>query len=197
MIELRTHIVGVILAGGKSSRMGQNKAMLEFRGKPFIQHIAETLKYFFEKVIVISDDLEVYKFMNLPIYNDHYKNSGPLAGIHAAMINIRKNLFVTSCDIPMIEKEVIHSLIKLSDDGDIITYSINGNVQPFPGIYKNSCRTELEIALNNKNLSVHNFIKNCKLKIFPFEKYFQKNSSLTFENINTSFQYLSLLKSDL
>jgi molybdopterin-guanine dinucleotide biosynthesis protein A len=191
-----TSLTGVILAGGKSRRMGQDKALLEYHGKPFIQHIAETLKGVFKKVVIISDEGAKYKFLNLPIYSDAYKNCGPLAGIHAALTNTRDDVFVTSCDTPLIEKKVIQTLLEISTEGNIFIFSIFNNVQPFPGIYKFDCLDELEFAIKSGDLSVHNFIKKCKLKIFPLEEYFQSSIEVTFKNINTPFQYQSLLNSN-
>lgn len=189
-------LTGVILAGGKSQRMGCDKALLQYRGKPFIQHIAETLQSIFEKVIIISDRGEEYKFLNLPIYSDVYKNCGPLAGIHTALINTRDDIFVTSCDTPLIEKKVVQTLFKISTEGNIFIFSIYGTAQPFPGIYRLDCLDELEFAIKSGDLSVYNFIKKNKLKVFPFEQYFQSSVKVTFENINTPFQYQSLINSD-
>ncbi|MBA4312363.1 MAG: molybdenum cofactor guanylyltransferase [Chlorobiaceae bacterium] len=190
-------ITGVILAGGKSHRMGQDKALLEYRGKPFIQHIAEILKGIFDKVIIISDDGEKYNFINLPIYSDIYKNCGPLAGIHAALKQNQYDIFVTSCDTPVIEKKVIQTLLKISTEGEIFTFSINKRIEPFPGIYKFDCLNRLESEIDSGNLSVQKFIKKCKSKVFPFEKYFPISKEAVLKNINTPNQYKSLLKSDI
>ena len=72
-------VTGVILAGGRSSRMGEDKALLQYNGKPFIQHIAETLLQILPHVIVISDRQKEYSFLNLPIYPDLFCDCGPLA----------------------------------------------------------------------------------------------------------------------
>ncbi|MDI6767277.1 MAG: molybdenum cofactor guanylyltransferase [Bacteroidota bacterium] len=194
-MELRTDIVGVILAGGKSSRMGQNKAMLEFRGKPFIQHIAETLKEIFEEVIIISDDTEAYKFLYLPVYVDVYKNCGPLGGIHSAFINSNtENIFVASCDLPFINFDVVRFLIDHHSHNEVTVFSVDQQIQPLFGLYNRSCFLELENHLKQKRCSVLQFINNIHANVIQLKSSLAITFSENLKNVNTLEDYQALFK---
>ena len=75
-----------ILAGGKSSRMNyNNKALLSYKEKKFIEYIIEAGKDY-KEIIIISNNLQEYKGFNLRVVEDIYKGNGPLSGIHSALI---------------------------------------------------------------------------------------------------------------
>ena len=73
-----------ILCGGKSSRMKSEKGLVNFRGKPFVQHIIETVEKITDEIYLVTKNEEYQKF-DLPLIQDVYKGQGPLAGIHAAL----------------------------------------------------------------------------------------------------------------
>ncbi len=76
-----------ILAGGKSSRMNyNNKALLSYKEKKFIEHIIEAGKEY-KEIIIVSNNIEEYKDFNVRVVKDIYKGNGPLSGIHSALIN--------------------------------------------------------------------------------------------------------------
>jgi molybdenum cofactor guanylyltransferase len=189
-----TDIIGVILAGGQSSRIGSDKALLIYRDKAFIQLITDELKNVFKEVIVISDHGKEYKFLGLPIYEDIYKNKGPLAGIHAALTITKKDIFVVSCDLPLVNEDLILSLLKASSSQEIAAFSVNGLIQPLFGIYKFSCVKKLESDLEAGKLSVHKFIRDCQSQIFDAENFLFKNVSPLLRNINSFEQYQTLLR---
>lgn len=111
-MKSRPDIVGVILAGGKSSRMGTNKALRELDGLPLIAHVARTMQHVFKRVLIVADDAEPYRFLRLPIYPDIFKDSGPLGGIHAGFVySGAKSIFVAACDTPFISGALLEYII--------------------------------------------------------------------------------------
>ena len=90
-----TDITGIILAGGKSTRMGANKSFLKIGEQTVIERITYLMKSVFTNVIIISNTPDEYIFLNLPIYEDVYKGKGPLAGIHSGLKNsdTQKNFY--------------------------------------------------------------------------------------------------------
>jgi molybdenum cofactor guanylyltransferase len=142
------HITGVILAGGECAPKDcVDKSLLIFDGKPFIQHIAETLQEVFENVIIISDRADDYKFLNLPVHADIIKDCDPIGAIHSALVNIEtEEAFIVSSDMPFIRKEIIYYILKKENGADITILNSEGKIQPFCGLYKSSCI--LPIAMN-------------------------------------------------
>lgn len=105
-----------ILAGGKSSRMGTDKALLEYEGKQFIRQIAEELSWFDERIIArgsnggFGDELE----REWTVIPDIYPEHGPIGGLHAVLSACESDaLFVVTCDMPLIESELVRELCEL------------------------------------------------------------------------------------
>ena len=104
-------ITGIILAGGKSSRMGTDKGFLVLKGKSFIQHSIDVLKPLVSEIIIVSDNPE-YDAFNFKRIEDIIKDAGPIAGICSGLkaSSSQYNL-VLSCDIPLIKAEILQKLI--------------------------------------------------------------------------------------
>ena len=76
-------ITGIILSGGKSSRMGKNKSLLKIGDKTIIERMCDLMKSLFTEIILITNTPDDYSFLDLTVYKDVYKHKGPLAGIHS------------------------------------------------------------------------------------------------------------------
>ena len=106
------NITGIILSGGKSTRMGENKSLMKLGDRTVIEHTLLLMQSLFSDVILITNTPDEYKFLNIPLYEDVYKYRGPLAGIHSGLINsITEENFVISCDIPLITKKA-HKILQ-------------------------------------------------------------------------------------
>ncbi len=102
----------VILAGGRSLRMGCDKRMLSINGRSMIQHIACQLKKRFSEVIVSANDPERFVFLGLRIVVDREPGLGPLMGIASALAAVRNDrAFVMSCDTPEINFAFIERML--------------------------------------------------------------------------------------
>ncbi len=93
MKNKRTEITAFILSGGKSSRIGTDKALLSIEGKPLVQRLVELLDSIFSEVVISSNELDLYNFTGKKIVQDIYAGRGPLAGIHSALkyTNTKRN----------------------------------------------------------------------------------------------------------
>ena len=155
-------ITGIILCGGKSSRMGVNKAFLKLGGSYIIETISKLLKDLFERVIVITNDTNLYKFLELDLYEDIYKGKGPLGGIHSGLIHSKtEENFIMSCDIPLISKETIKFITDFPSAKSIKVPNADGYIQHLCGIYSKSCLSLIdEILCRDEN---HINKKECKV----------------------------------
>jgi len=201
-----TDITGIILAGGKSTRMGANKSFLKIGEQTVIERITYLMNSVFANVIIISNTPDEYTFLNLPIYEDVYKGKGPLSGIHSGLKNsdTQKN-FIISCDIPLMNKEMIEYIVNYKTNKSITICKANGFLQPFAGLYDKSLVNEIENRLNDKSehinhtnekerkqCKVMSFIKSTDVEILNPEE-FVGYSENTFMNINTKEDYEKLL----
>lgn len=188
--ELRSDMVGVILAGGKSSRMEKDKALLLLDGETFIKRISDQLKNNFRSSIIISEKNEDYFSVGLKTHQDIYNNCGPLGGIHSALKNSEtKSVFIISCDLPLITSDIFQHLIKYSSD--VVVPSYKNIIQPLCGVYSRSLIPSLETFLNNGSRKVHDFIKTVNSIVVPFDSFnFPVNP---FMSINTPEQFKTLI----
>lgn len=189
---IHKNITGIILAGGKSTRMGENKSLLEINGKKIILIIKELLKNIFEDVIIISDNCFDYNFLNIPVYPDFFKNKGPLSGIHSGLMNSRneKN-FMISCDMPLVSLELINYIIEYRTEKDIIVTSVRGNIQPLCGIYGKSILSKMDRLLSDEqtgNYSIHRLLNLTDSEIIEISDKEFYNENIFF-NINNKEDY--------
>jgi molybdopterin-guanine dinucleotide biosynthesis protein A len=142
-------ICAVILAGGKSSRMGSNKALLDFGGQPLIALLVERIRPLTDQILISSNDPSHYKFLNLPVIPDRYQGHGPLAGLHAAMICNDCALYIAiACDLPNLRAPLLRKLISLAEGYDAaIPRSSDGLAHPLCAVYRRTCLPALEDSL--------------------------------------------------
>ncbi|WP_337872504.1 molybdenum cofactor guanylyltransferase [Ignavibacterium sp.] len=197
MNQIYSDITGVILAGGKSSRMGTDKSFLKLGDQTIIERIAELMKSIFSKLIIITNTPEEYKFLNLPLYEDIYKWKGPLAGIHSALTHsTTEKIFVLSCDVPLMRREMIQYLVEYKSEKQIIFCEAAGYHQPLVGVYSIEIYSEVEKFLTQNEMSdksIHQFLKNVDAEIIHPEKLpFYKDE--LFFNVNKPEDYNQIQK---
>ena len=151
-------VTGIILSGGKSSRMGQNKSLLKVGDKTIIERVRDLMKSLFPEVILITNELDIYKFLNLPSYEDVYTYKGPLAGIHSGLVHSSNETnFIISCDIPFINPEMIKYIIDFKTEKVITIAKADGYIQQLAGKYSMGCLNTAEeileeyVNLENRN----------------------------------------------
>lgn len=195
-------ITGIILAGGQSKRMGLNKSFLKLGDKTIIVRTAELLKSVFEKVILITNTPQEYKFLQLPLFEDIYKDQGPLGGIHSGLMHSKteKN-FVISCDMPLITKEIIEFIINYKTEKIITVAEADGFVQQLCGVYPKKVLPEIikildedfqeESGNGNKKrgCKVLRLVKELNAEIINIESEFDGYQEGMFYNMNKPDEY--------
>lgn len=144
-------VTGIILSGGKSSRMGGNKSLLKFEDQTIIERVRDLMKSLFNEVILITNDPADYKFLSIPIFEDLFKQKGPLAGIHSGLTHSssEKN-FIISCDLPFITPEMIKYLVDFRTEKLITVAKATGHIQQLAGKYSKESVYEAEKILNDQ-----------------------------------------------
>ena len=160
----------VILAGGKSSRMGKDKGLMSLNGKPMIKHIIDTVKELDLDSIIISNDKK-YECFGIPVYEDIFKDIGPLGGIHAGFENTQTSkILILSCDMPYINKNIINYILKNSKLNNIVITKHGKNIHPLIGIYDRKIVNLLLESIKNKQLKTINLVKKLKCCILDLTK---------------------------
>ena len=168
-----------ILAGGESSRMKTNKALLDIKGITLIESIAKQL-HSFDEVVIVGNPLS-YKHLPYRVIEDIEKNKGPLAGIHSALTDAQDQCFICTCDSPIILKDYF-----ISETG---IFQLNGEAIFFPMIASSEDIQKIESLLSGTNWSIKNYLKTCPKQIHHI------TSSQPIWNLNTPSKYNDYLES--
>ncbi|MEW6196177.1 MAG: molybdenum cofactor guanylyltransferase [Bacteroidota bacterium] len=199
---LNNDVCGVILSGGKSSRMGTNKALLKIDDQTIIERVFYLMKDVFDEVVISTNEPELYGFIDTEKVVDKFPGFGPLAGIHSALSTAQaKKIFITTCDLPFINSSLIKFLLNVKTEEMIVVPKAEDRIQFLCGIYDRKILPLLEnILLNvleakNKNqevknsaLSLWNFAERVGVEIVDVEEKIFYMMDLFF-NINSPEDY--------
>ena len=190
---MKKDMTGIILAGGKNSRMGTNKAFLEINGIRLIDNIlAIYQKVFSEIIIVTNDPLSYTEFSDTIIVTDIYKEKGALGGIYTGLFYATYNYsFVAACDMPFLNEDfIIYLTGQVDNKHDIIVPQLPEGFQPLHAIYSKNCLSHIKKLLSVDKLKIAGFYK--EVRLFPIAeekiKPFNKDGRL-FLNINTPEEF--------
>jgi molybdopterin-guanine dinucleotide biosynthesis protein A len=139
---------GFLLAGGKSSRMGVDKAFLPFRGRPLVEHTLTIMRQVCSPVTVVGDPATYARYGQ--VVSDIFPGSGPLAGIHAGLLSTSSNLnLFLAVDMPFVSAPLLTFLFSVAEESDAIVVAPRTarGLQPLCGIYHRSFAGIAEKAL--------------------------------------------------
>jgi len=160
----------VILVGGKSSRMGTNKAFLELKGKTFIELQIELLREMFDEISISANTPSEYEYLNLPIFKDIYPGKGPLGGIYTSLINSSSlHTFMLACDMPFVGPELIKHLKDLTKEYDVVIPKSENGLEPLHAFYSKNCIEPIKRELDENNLRIRSFFPQVNVKIVELD----------------------------
>ena len=186
------HATGIILAGGKSSRMGEDKGLVLLNGKPMVQYIIEVLKEVVSDIIIISNN-ESYTKFGIPVYADIIKDKGPVGGIYTGLYNSKTELnFCISCDVPMISSDFILWLLKRSGKSYITIPMYKDKVHQMIGVYSKHVLSNFKESTEKGHLKLSQVNSDMACEIIDIEKEYANFDELIFSNINTKNELRSI-----
>ena len=179
-------MTGVILAGGKSKRMGQNKALMDLQGKPLIQHVLDNLRTFTEQQIIIGDPALYSKF-GVPVFADEHLGKGPLAGIQSALQHSTTELnFIVGCDMPNIEASILKHLEQYIDgEHDAFVPIHDGLIEPLCAVYLQRCLQPFTECLEQDVLKLSEAFDRVRVKFVEVGPGTGLEDLDVFKNLNT------------
>ncbi|HSW40457.1 MAG TPA: molybdenum cofactor guanylyltransferase, partial [Acidobacteriota bacterium] len=180
--SMKKKLSGAILAGGQGRRLGGvAKGMILVNGRPIIARVAETLAGFVEETIIVSNDANIYRFLELPVFPDDEAGRGPLQGIVTA---IRKSawdqVIVAPCDMPYVTPEAIRTLLSYAHDADAVVPLSAKGWEPLFAVYSKACLAAAEKVLESGRRRIIEFLPDVRTVYIPAGEF---DESLWF-NIN-------------
>lgn len=185
-----SNIAGVILAGGKNTRIGgTSKAFIQLNDTSFLNLITSTIEQLFNDIIIVTNNPQDYSGIknNYSIITDKIKGIGPLGGIYSALFHCSAEaIFVVPCDMPYLNKQVIEQEIDVYNrsDCDALIPRMGSFIEPLHAIYKKSTFSILQSLLNEtQDYSIRTFLKLINVQYMEVED--NKSTRQAFTNINT------------
>jgi molybdopterin-guanine dinucleotide biosynthesis protein A len=187
----------VILAGGKSLRMGRNKALLELGGETLIRRLYSSLDTAFDEVLISANDPETYDFLDAAFVPDIYEAGGCLAGLHAGLLSARgESCFFAACDMPFVNIDLVRYLGSFSAEYDLVVPVSRSGLEPLHAFYSRSCLPHIERQLDEGNLKIIDFFDKVRVREVTVDEMSEYDPhELSHFNINTQADYDFALKS--
>lgn len=180
---------GILLAGGKSTRMGEDKAFMKYNNRFLYEHSLSVLSVFSEEILISSSNPRFDK-TDYSIIPDETPGLGPLGGIYSCLKKIKYNYaIVLPCDLPLISGVIIEKLIIATENSEI-TIALNHNNLPEPliGIYSISAIPAMQEMIETNQFKMQELFTRVKTR---FVKIPGTNKN-TFHNINNPDEFNAL-----
>ncbi|MBI4771213.1 MAG: molybdenum cofactor guanylyltransferase [Chloroflexi bacterium] len=190
----------VLQAGGKSTRMGQDKALVPFVGKTLIEHVLAQTEGLATDTIVITNRPDAYRFLGLPLFADVFPDKGALGGLYSAIYHApQPHCLVLACDMPFVNRPLLKHLIALAPDFDAVMphltplpsltatpppspglparergegsgRGVRTDAEPFRAVYSKACLGPIRAALKAGRMRVISFFDEVRIRFVDREE---------------------------
>jgi len=175
----------IIVAGGNSVRMGQDKSMLPVGGQPMIEHIIGQIRPYFDQILISADDKSKYSFLGVEVIPDEVEGRGPLGGIASALKASASELnFVVACDMPEVDMALVRAMLRDGREFDaVVPRRGPSRYEPLFAVYKKGVVAGIAAGLLSGNYRIMDALSGCKIK------YVDLGDNEVIKNLNTTGDY--------
>ena len=178
---------GFVLAGGRSSRMGRDKALLDLNGVTLLDQIASRVEIAAGNVTIIAPQGR-YRDLRFPVIADAVEHCGPLGGVFTALsITGASWNLIAACDMPSLTVEFLEDLFRAAEAGDVdaVVPETAGGLDPLCAVYHRTCLEKAVWAIDHKIFKMHDFVSTLRLRRWAVP------DAAPLENVNTPDQWES------
>jgi len=191
-----TNIGGVILCGGRSSRMGRSKAWLPIGEECLLQRVVRVVASVVDPVVVVAAVGQELPPLpeGIEIVHDHHDSKGPLAGLAAGLAALdgrAEAVYVSSCDVPFLNADFIRTVIEQLGTHAIAVPRIGDYSHPLGGVYRLSVRPAVEAMLTEDRLRLRDLFDELPARFLGAEAFADLKSLI---NVNTPDEYEAALQ---
>ena len=190
---------GIVLCGGKSTRMGVPKATLPFGNETMLQRVVRILHTVASPIVVVAAREQSLPELaaDIIVTRDEREAQGPLEGLRAGLSALPASIdvaYATSCDVPLLEPAFVTRMVELLGDHDIAVVEVDGFPHPLSAVYKRNTLPQIESLLAVKRLRpVFLFDMMRTRRVRPEEMIAVDPELRTLRNLNTKEDYLAAL----
>lgn len=181
-------VSGVVLAGGKSRRMGgAPKALLPFGEAPLIRHVVQTLESVLPESLVVTNTPELYAFLGRPMVADVYPDGGSLGGIYSGLLAAPgEAALCVACDMPFLSADLLAYLASRAGEADVVVPDAAGELQTLHAVYAKACLPAMQRRLAAGRLRITGFFDEVRVLRVPAETVAAlADPELALMNLNT------------
>jgi molybdopterin-guanine dinucleotide biosynthesis protein A len=189
-VDAIPHMTGVILAGGKSRRMGEDKRFVTVGGVTLLDRCRSVMVENFSEVLIITaQDSPPLEAAGCSVHQDLIPDCGSLGGLYTGLYHARHNrIFVVACDMPFLDSEMMHFFAVRDHDADIVIGRLPSGLQPLHAVYGKRTLPVLERRARAGHLKIHDALADPSLNVtivYPLEWSAIDPMSQSFQNVNT------------
>lgn len=181
-------VTGIVLVGGKSSRMGEEKGLALFNGKPLVSYAVDTLKPLCSKLVISANNHQKkYEGYGFEVVEDQIKDIGPMGGLFTCIkrSSTRYNI-VLSCDTPFVNTGLFNYLLDgIENFQAAIPVHNNGLVEPLCAVYSTNSIWNLQLTIEKRNYKLMDFLHEINHRKMEIHSNLPFYSDDLFVNINT------------
>lgn len=191
--RFHSSVHGFVLTGGRSSRMGRDKALLPFGDRSLAAWMAKVVQKVCGEVSLVGSRAK-YSGLGFPVVEDIFIDSGPLAGIHAALVHSDTPFsLIVGCDMPNLSPDFLDRLLEIALEGDsdaVVPESEAFGYEPLCAVYSRNCLPRIEEALRNEERKVSSIFSRLRVRPVMCREW-QAYDPLgkLFQNLNTPEDY--------
>jgi molybdopterin-guanine dinucleotide biosynthesis protein A len=184
----------VIQAGGQSTRMGENKALKPFLGRPLVQRVIERLAPVADELLLTTNQPVDFAFLNLPLFTDVKPGRGPLGGLYSALVSAKyPKVAVVACDMPFASAPLLVAAAGFleKDKADVVIAETAEGFEPLHAVYRReTCIPAIESAIEADQWRMISWFPQVKIRrLTPGELGLYDPESLAFWNVNTPEEF--------
>lgn len=183
-----------IQAGGQSSRMGEDKALKLFQGRPLIQRVIDRLRPVADELIVTTNRPADYSFLGLPLFPDLRPGRGPLGGLFTALSSAGYSIVaVVACDMPFASADLLNTAaeILIDENADVVVAKTSEGFEPLHAVYRReTCIPAISSSMDADQWRMISWFSKVKVRTLSSDEI-QRNdpSGLAFWNLNTPEEF--------
>ncbi len=181
-------VSAVVVAGGKSERLGQDKSLIRLGNERLLKRVISTLQGLSDDVLLAANDRDKFQDLSVRVVPDLWPQAGPLGGIHSGLRSMRyeRGIFV-ACDMPFLNPALLRYMILLSPGFDVVIPRIGCNVEPLHAIYSKACAQPIADLLEQHGRRVVGFLTDVRVRyVHEAEINAFDPEHISFFNINTT-----------
>ena len=191
-------VSAIILAGGRSSRMGRPKASLKFGSSTLLERIVAEMKKVFDDIVVVASPTDLIEIAGVRTIHDETDYAGPVGALERGMLATPNEIaFACSCDVPFVSADLNLALAGMLGEHDAVIPNVDGKLQTLHAVYRKKCAKVLATMRGKGEHRLNEIVNFAKVRIVPEDELRALDPKVdmrSFFNVNTPEDYQRALK---